>query len=364
VRLLDSPLVAVLPLLLAGCFKPYSDFAELDFSDIAFDNPNVTVADARVASVDSTYTCPDGEPARVFGVYRTSWDGPRPTAVLLHSGAFDYIMAPEAADPLAGESYRQTTRLSRPWSLAKAWETMGINPKPVDVDEANGGTLVAALVEADIAVVVPANCWGDLWHNVADEVDNDIELELVSRDGLGLASGTLQSLVDAGKVAETGIQLPFQVDDAQLFLIGLGEGGRGVGELLHRTDTPDVAAVLVDSSPDLLSVWERDPVAFAEEAEGLARLFGVDGLSDVDDHSLRDAIAGGLAPARTGVAWSSIDPRLPTDMIAPTADAAAGLGESWVIDTAADQHIQLNADPTLSAVAAAWLSTGDVPAAE
>lgn len=354
-------LPASLLLALTGCFKPYGDFAELDLSDIAFDNPYATVADGRVASVDSAYTCPDGEPARVFGVYRRSWSGPVPTAVVLHSGAFDYVFEPDAADPRAGESFRQTTRLARPWSLAKAWETMGINPKAVDVEEANGGTLVAALLDAGVAVVVPANCWGDLWHNVAEDVPNDTELELVERNGLGLASATVRSLTDASLVAETGIQLPFQVDDTQLYLVGLGEGGRGVSELLHRSDTPAVAAALVDSSPDQLSVWLDDPVAFAEEAEGLERIFGVDGTVDVDDTSLLTAVQGGLAPDRTGVAWSSIDPRLPVDMILPAGLAVSALPEAWVVDTEAARHIQLNDDETLAAVAAEWLTTGAPP---
>lgn len=349
-------------LLLTACFKPYGDLAELDFSDVAFDNPNVLAADARVAAVDTALSCPDGEPARVFAVYRESWADPRPTAVLLHSGAFDYVDAPEAAAPLDGPGYHADDRLGRPWSIAKAWETLGITTRPVDLQEDNSGALAAALVDAGVAVVVPANCWGDLWHNVAGEVENDQEAEFVTRNGLGLASATVRSLVDAGLVQQTGIQVPVQIDPAQVFLVGLGEGGRGVAELLHRADTPPIAAALVDSSPDALSVWAADSVTFADEITGLGRIFGADNLGTVDDASLEAAVVAGRAPDRTGVVWSSVDPGLPVAMIAGAGAAVASLPGAWVLDTGAATHVQLGDDPVLAAEAAAWL-LGEAPAA-
>ncbi|MEC8423295.1 MAG: hypothetical protein VX000_05930, partial [Myxococcota bacterium] len=68
-------------LLLTGCAKPFGDLAELDFSDVPFDNPNVQAGDARVAAVEVGFSCPDGEAARVLAVYRASWNDARPTAV-------------------------------------------------------------------------------------------------------------------------------------------------------------------------------------------------------------------------------------------------------------------------------------------
>jgi hypothetical protein len=350
-------------LLLTGCFKPYGDLAELDFSDLPFDNEVVQADDARVAAVDTALTCPDGEPARVFAVYRESWDGPRPTAVVLHSGAFDYVDAPTAADPFDGPGYHADDRLARPWSVAKAWETLGINSRAVDVEEDNTGALAAALVDAEVAVVVPANCWGDLWHNIEGEVENDVESEFLTRDGLGLASATVRSLVDAGLVQETGIQIPVQVDPDQLFLVGLGEGGRGVAELLNRADTPAIAAALVDSSPDALSVWAADPGTYGDEVTGLERIFGVDNLGTVDDASLATAVSAGLAPDRTAVIWSSLDPGLPGAMTAGAAEAVAALPGGWVVDTAAATHVQLGADEALAADAVTWM-LGGTPGSE
>lgn len=350
-------------LLLTGCFKPYADLAELDFSDVAFDNPNVLADDARVTAVDTAFSCPDGEPARVFAVYRQAWNDARPTAVLLHSGAFDYVRTPEADTPLDGPGYHEDARLGLPWSVAKAWETLGINERPVDVEEDNSGALAAALVDAGVAVIVPANCWGDLWHNVAGEVENDQTTEFVTRDGLGLASATVRSLVDAALVQDTGIQVPVQVDADQLFLIGLGEGGRGVAELLHRGDTPGIAAALVDSSPDALSVWAGDTVTFADEVTGLERLFGADNLGTVDDANLAAAVAAGVAPDRTGVLWSSLDTGLPIDMIAGAGAAVATLPGGWVVDTGTATHVQLGDDPELAAEATAWL-LGEPPAGD
>jgi len=350
-------------MLLTGCSKPYGDLAELDLSDIPFDNPAVQSTDARVTSVDTSLRCPDGEPARVSAVVREGWDTPRPTVVLLHSGAFDYVLEPDPDDPLAGPSYHSDGRLERAWSVAKVWETLGINLRAVDRDEDNTGILAATLVDRDVAVVVPANCWGDLWHNVAGEVENDSEAEFLTRDGLGLASATVQSLVDADRVLETGIQFPVQVDPDNLILVGLGEGGRGVAELLHREDTPTVAAALVDSSPDSLAVWAGAPLDFPDEHTGLERIFGIGNLEAVDDTSLVAAVAAGAAPPRTGVLWSSLDPRIPAEMVAVAGAAVSDLADAWVVDTERPEHIQLASDPELSEAAAAWM-LGEAPEAE
>ncbi|MEC8424806.1 MAG: hypothetical protein VX000_13575, partial [Myxococcota bacterium] len=187
------------------------------------------------------------------------------------------------------------------------------------------------------------------------EVENDRETEFLTRDGLGLASATVRSLVDAELVQETGIQVPVQVDPDQLFLVGFGEGGRGVAELLHRPDTPAVAAVLVDSSPDALSVWAEDPGSYPDEVTGLERLFGPDELGSVDDASLEAAVVGGAAPERTAVIWSSLDPGLPAGMITGAGAAVSGLPSGWVVDTLRPSHVQLGDDPTLATEAAAWL---------
>jgi len=350
-------------MLLTGCSKPYGDLAELDLSDIPFDNPAVQATDARVTSVDTSLKCPDGESARVSAVVREGWDTPRPTVVLLHSGAFDYVLEPDPDDPLAGPSYHSDGRLERAWSVAKVWETLGINLRAVDRDEDNTGILTATLVDRDVAVVLPANCWGDLWHNVADEVGNDSDTEFITRDGLGLASATVQSLVDADRVLETGIQFPFQIDVDNLFLVGLGEGGRGVAELLHRQDTPDVAAALVDSSPDALAVWGDAPLDFPDEHAGLQRIFGAENLELVDDTNLAAAVAAGAAPARTGVLWSSLDPRVPAEMVAAAGTAVTGLPDAWVVDTERPDHVQLASDPELAEAAVTWM-LGEAPEAE
>lgn len=360
-RLPECAVVTVLLPMLFACFKPVADLPPLNFDQVPYSNDFLEVSDARVSVFDTSLTCPDGEAARVFALWREGLEVDAPVAILLHGGAFDYVLSPATGDGRPARTYRADSRLTRAWSVTKVWETLGLNTlDPVDPQEANLGALPAALTDAGFVTVVPANCWGDLWHNEAGVVDNDAEAEGFARDGRAAANNALRMITDPDFALEQGFQVPVSVDTGQIHLIGIGDGGRGVAELLLREPAAAVAGALVDSPPDLLSAWLSDPVTFGDEAAGLLPIFGEEALLRVDDFSLRAAADGGRLPPRVGLVWSSADPQVPAAAIAPTAATLAAAG-AWVDDRADAAHTALNSDITLARAAALYLLDGTRP---
>lgn len=364
-----APLLA--GLLLGGCFKPYDDLPELDFTEIRYENPLLVSDDAVVTAFDTDLVCPDGQPARLIAVYRTDLTGPQPVAIVLHSGAFDTLIPQEgpegqpAPDPL---TFRAQSRLTRPWSIAKVWETLGISSREIDGSEVNLGALPAALTDAGVIQLYPANCWGDLWHGRATpdngEEPPEADDDTLQRDGLTLAWWSVRFLTEGNFAAQQGFSIP-EADPSQLFLVGLGEGGRGVGELLNIGNMPPVEGVLVDSSPDRLEPWLADPLAWPDEVAALADIYGSTDPAVVDAGSLYNLAKDGRLDARAGFVWSRIDPQVPAAAAQPTADTLeAETAGAWVWDLATPTHIQLNGDSALAGPAAEWLLTGDLPPSE
>jgi hypothetical protein len=219
-------------LVLPGCFQPYQDLPKLDFAEMTFDRPGLESSSAVVRAFDlEAHTCPDGEPARIYAVYsEAAVQGDvqeAPVAVVLHSGAFDYIVSSEdGEDPIEGRHYRTESRLERPWALAKVWETLGMLPAPIDAGEDNAGTLAVSMVNAGWVQVYPANCWGDLWHFDLATNPNDSDTEGFERDGLGLAMSAVRVFTQPGYGDQIGVNIPAVVDTNQLYLVGLCVGRR------------------------------------------------------------------------------------------------------------------------------------------
>jgi len=347
--------------LLVGCWPNDADRASLDFTQLPYDNEYLTDATATVTFFDTDLPCPTGEGTRFAAVYPDASDGPAPVAIVLHSGAFDYLIE----GSLDGAHYYNPPRLDRGWAVSKVWETLGLSLDEIDASEENLGTLPAALAEAGFVQLYPANCWGDLWHNEQGVQDNDYEQESFSRNGRTIAGWMTQLVTDEAFASDRGFSVPVELDPSQIFLIGLGEGGRGVTELLLRGQTPDIAGVLLDSVPDDLAPYVDPLTTFSDIEVGLERIYGAKNLANISDWSMRALIEGGAAlPPRVGLVWSDGDPRLPLDTIAPTADAISQLPGAWVSNQRSTGHIFLNADPELAAAAVSYLLTGDISADE
>lgn len=343
-----------------GCWPNDADRSTLDFSDIPYDN-EFMASSATVAFFDTVLECPSGDGTRFAAVYPDSLNdttGPAPVAIILHSGAFDYLVGNTIDDP----SYYNPSRLDRGWAVSKVWETLGLSLDEIDASEENLGTLSAALADAGFVQLLPANCWGDLWHNEQGAQDNDYSQESFSRNGRTIAGWMTQLLTDEAFANDKGFSVPVELDTSRIYLIGLGEGGRGVTELLLREQTPAIAGVLLDSVPDDLTPYVDPLDTFSEIEVGLSRIFGEKDLARIGDFSMRALLDSGASlPPRIGLVWSDGDPRLPIDAIAPTADAIAAHDGSWVHNARTQDHILLNRDPELAAAAVEYLLNGTIP---
>lgn len=317
-------------------------------------------ADWSVSPIELPLQCPDGEPGRFYVLYPDRVPaGPMPAAVLFHSGSFDYVYAPEPGAPLEGTHFAEPSRLDSEWAVHQVFVTLGMYPEQ-DATESHDGRLAVALAEAGVAVLLPSNCWGDLWADQPGAVDNEFGADLFSRQGRAAAEWSWQLLADPTFGPLFDVQLPFTPDPTSLYAIGLGEGGRAVMELSsidHDADgSPDyaIAGAVVDSPPDDLRVYFDDAGLFASTVEGLSRIFPA-GPAQAESGS---AWAAPL-PDRFGYLYSTGDPRLPTELNEAAVERLTAAG-AWVDASEDVRHVRVNggADPALAERVVQFLTTG------
>lgn len=354
----------MLLILLAGCWK--TDVS-VNTTIIPFGNATSNT-DGWVERVDSALTCPDGNPASIYLVYPQTQEGPLPGAVVLHSGAFDYVQAPAADNPLLGQNYAGLSdggliRLEADWASQKVFEAMGLIPR-IDASEDNLGTMASALLDAGYIGIYPTNCWGDLWHNETPSaglpnLSSNSELDFFARNG-GAMAADAWDFASGEKLMESGALL----DTTSTLLIGLGEGSRGVTELMMREGVSP-AGLLVDSPIDELDDWAAgDPLV----AEGLRRIY-LD--SDAEDYNwnqwtlarMASVAVDELPDIPVAVVYSSIDPQVPAGNITRLSDKFEGdAANRCEIDTEANKHVQSNGDIALARDLVTFLDGGDKPA--
>ncbi|MBN2798690.1 MAG: hypothetical protein JXX28_06025 [Deltaproteobacteria bacterium] len=334
--------VLALVLTLTGCWK--ADPVALSADVIPYLPAAGTDAPGSLYRLTLPLQCPDGRDALAYAIVPDSASGPTRAALLLHSGAFDYVRDPLAADPLYGAHLHTPSRMDRDWAVRQAFATLGMYDAMVPAEDQTGA-MAAALVDAGIAVLAPINCWGDMWHNDQDAA-NDVAVEHLDREGRAAAALSWRLLSEPGFAATQGISLPFQADTAHLYALGLGSGGQGVAELLHAGYTP--AAILVDSYPDDLSPWWGTPELFAPIATGLDRLY-----PEGDSGVFSLSAAATIPP--TWYLYSSQDDLLPSGA---HTNAIAVLGprqDAVVQDLELRAHVLTGSDPELAAEITAWL---------
>jgi hypothetical protein len=355
--------------LVAGCWK--TELEELSADRVAFSPAAGFVDDWVVEAFELDIECPDGENSRFYLVYPEASDlrvddlaAPLPLALVLHSGSFDYIKTPNPGDPLIGESLQPNVRLDAAWAIQRVFVTLGMYPNDDDV-EFHSGALPTALAEAGIAMLMPANCWGDMWHNRSAVADNAYEQDLFFRNGRTAAEFAWRHATEVFPEGRP-LDLPINVDLDRVYAIGLGEGGRGVTELLTSMVTDNTfatypAAVVIDSTADDLRPYYNSPAIYAEIITGLDRIFP-DGPESTQRGSL-----GLLArenpnalPSRIAYLYSSGDTLLPPDSHGGLSDVAAAISaeELWVYQAITPTHVLTNGYPELSDQVAAFLEGG------
>jgi hypothetical protein len=379
--------------LLAGCFTP--EVEPLVVDEVAFQNaftqhPNLVLRPLRYPGLP----CPDGQDAVAYVIYQEGLSEPAPIAVVFHAGAFDYVYpttdgtVPDP-DDIRATHYAGENRLSVTWASDKVFETLGLVNGTASSAEVNLGTLPAALADAGVVAIYPANCWGDLGHNESGSTPNNWDLDGgVEREGRAfnyLATAVASSDADeAARVrADLGLaDVPVPLDGTGVYLLGLGEGGRSVAELLKRSVTGDnvtpIKGIVLDSTMDnlLTMVLDED---FDPYSDGLARIFAdgndddVDGkvygdrfgddnyrddvVKDIGQFSLARVYSGG-PPVPLAFYYSSIDPLVPASTIAgllALEDKVAPGGRMSVTDSGEAEHGTLNKNDTLAREAVDFL---------
>ena len=333
----------LLPLLLpllAGCWK--LDATTLDIEQVAFEPFDETAPGGWVIrSYKLDLLCPDGERADLYAVYPENFTGPQPVAVYFHSGSFDYITTPSETDPISGDHYAAPDlRLNREWSVRRVFATLGMFADN-DAQETHSGALPVALAEQGVAMIMPANCWGDSWHNGAS--NPNAASEFFDRQGLDSASIALDVAMG---VNGTGVSLPFLTDPDQLYLVGQGEGGRAATELLAQS--PGAAGILMDSTADDLQIYWENPGVHASRITGLERIWtGGEGTTDAGTLFL----AGNPnVPNNVAYIYSSLDSRVPVDSHAKALANIAAIPRVslWERDIAQSRHVATAGDIILA----------------
>ncbi len=344
---------------LTGCWK--LDDTVIAYDVLPLDNQHVVSDSLVVQTFEPTppLECPDGLPATFYAIYDSTITTPVSVTIVFHSGAFDYVKNPAQDNYLVGTHYAPEDRLNRPWAQTRVFSMLGMWGETVDPSESHTGALVTALAQDGVMVLMPANCWGDLWHNHSGgRQENDYTTERFYRDGLALASWMYRVATDEGFANDHGVGLPLQVDTDHITLAGLGDGGRAVSELLWLlTDVSyadvDIEAVMIDSTPDDMSWYYDQPSQFADTITGLERIFDeqIEQLSTFSMASYLGSEAG--AEPRTMVVWSSYDPVVPSgaieDLVTAVEERAEDDADSFVVEEiGASAHVFTNKDLPLA----------------
>ncbi|MBK9647760.1 MAG: hypothetical protein IPO67_21815 [Deltaproteobacteria bacterium] len=370
--------------LTAGC---WSTPEPVDFATIPYETSVSDVNTAVVRTLRTALRCPDGQAARYYIIYDETVTAPAPVAIVLHSASFDYLYDPRPDDPIfgqhfAGASAEGVTQLEWTWGVQKTWETMGMHPR-VDPSEVNNGTLVAALLEKGFTVLMPMNCWGDLWHNESGYINNDTSFEFFERNGGALSWRMLQMLHDEYTADSYGLPDDVPIDPDQVYLVGLGDGGRGVIDLLKRMYEYDegdivpwesVKGILLDSAIEDLEHWARN---VDDVEDGLNRIFydpSATSETVLSQWSLRRLYNQGVGPKwplnSTPIAYiySSSDPKVPNgnhDALLNVmtngvdGDNKPRADKYCIINTKDAAHVFTNADIILAREAVEYILTGE-----
>ncbi len=340
--------LAGVSLLLPACFQAQS-YPEFQLNISPFKNVYLDrgLATLEVWAMEG-YTCRDGGTARLYVLYPTEQVLPAPMALVLHPDVFDYVKG-------NGQHYAEDDRLSADWAASAVEETLG----PDTGSTSSEGALIASLLQRNFYIVVPTNCWGDLWHGLGD---NAYE-EGFFRNGLYFADDALQWGLDN-----------LEVDPTQVLVAGLGEGGRGAYELVNYRGAADttITALLLDSSPDFLPpvVNGQGCTANSEFVTGLGLIYGMyDPQADdcislgtlLQTSTLSDVVNDPTFYHRPVLyQYSSNDEQVNVQLSRPAADTLqAVLGsQACVTDWAQNRHIISNNDKYRADDMLDWLLTG------
>ncbi len=332
------PLVA---LMAGGCWT--TEFPELepgllDFAPRGAEAPEDWVVQAWP---QADMLCPDGEPALFWLVYPTESADMLPAAVVFHDNSLDYAADPEKPDISA---FRDESHLTAEHATREVFDLLGMGIG------SGSGALVAALAQADHMVVLPSNCWGDLYANGLQDRPNDPVVDGFTRLGFDAAEFGFRMVADDAWATINRVALPIPPDYSAPVAIGIGHGGRAITELL--AEEIDIPTAIMDAPLDDVSSFYDRPGTFPDEAATVGRLF-----TDVDDANIASIANTAFVPTRTAYLWSRLDPNIPSGANDAALDRLITDDGAWIVETGSLDHAPLANDATLAADITAWIAS-------
>ena len=314
-------------LMTSACWKPA--FNELPTLQDTFDPRSGDEMEGWEVSVtDLPLNCPDGKNSTLTMIRPIVPGEATSTTLLFHSGSFDYTYT----DVGAQKQFRSSNSLTRDWALRRVFTTIGQYVDDVE-DDALTGAIAQALVEQSSQILIPGNCWGDLWHNGIDpDYTNDTELDGFARLGGDAAWWTYRLVTEPGFANAMGLADGDALLGDPVFGVGLGEGARAVSEIIARNGRFNGA--VLDSTPDDLDVYYNNLDEYQSIVTGLERIFPATG---VPANASSIAVVTPL-PTHTVYLYSSLDERVPTELHVKAVNLLGTDANHWVKDLSVRGH--------------------------
>lgn len=375
---------------LIACWAGEDAFPPIDVAELNFDHALLEVVPIPVERFSTGLMCPDDQVAEMFLLRPEMPTTEAETmlsqlAIIFPSNSFSKAIQADATEqntdedtglvdlPSSSISTELQKSLTKARANARVWQLLNIGDQALETGVNDQGTLIAMLANAGVAMLIPTNCWGDLWHNAPDTNPNAISEE-ITRQGRSMARLATRLPSDVTSQETLGVQDLFAgIDSANIHWVGLGDGGRAPIELMLEGSTPS-GGLAFDSTP---ADWNSYVSSSAHE-DTTELLMALTNSSTPESltQSLTAMSMSGLDtfPNKTAWIWSNGDSFVPLPALISGAqtitnwsevnfESAPVVGEpgAWITDRSLTGTVFSNADASLSSQLVSYLITGLIP---
>ena len=391
---------------LIACWAGEDAFPPIDVEELNFDHELLEVAPIPVERFSTDLTCPDNQIAEIFMLRPelpttvsesdTNENESNETetetetalaqlAIIFPPNSFSKAIQAQAEEqnnvedtglaetPSSSISTELQVSLTQARANARVWQLLNIGDQALETGVNDQGTLIAMLANAGVAMLIPTNCWGDLWYNAPDTNPNAVSEEII-RQGRSMARLAVALPGELVTQEALGVQDHFaSIDSTNVHWIGLGDGGRAPIELMLDGSAPS-GGLAFDSTP---ADWTSYVSSSAHE-DTTELLMAMTNSSTPESLavSLPSMSMNGVSsfPDKTAWIWSNGDSFVPlpalisgaeniTNWSAGNFDSAPAVGEpgAWITDRSLTGTVFSNADASLSSQLVSYLITGLIP---
>jgi len=330
-----------------------TEFPELEQSVLPFAPRGAEAPDDWLVQAwpQGDMICPDGEPARFWLVY----PDPEveqltlPMAVVFHDDVLDRPVPSEDPEVPATQpdvsAIRDVSALTSDHATRAVFDLLGMGLGD------GTGALVAGLAASGHMVVLPSNCWGDLYADSNEGRSNDPIAEGFVRRGFDAAEFGFRMVSDDAWATINRVALPQTPDYSAPVAIGIGHGGRALGELLAEEfviPTAVFSATLDSTDP----LYQR-PDLYEDALSVLEVVF-----EDADDADAASLANTPVLPGRTAYLYSRLDPEVPPGAHDAAVERLWNDDTAWVEETGTTTHAPLTEQFELVDSVIGWIAGG------